>query len=195
MFLEPSWKVSMLEKCPFWSENSVIYGGARWSDSNATLQSSFIQHSPVNVGYFQVCIGVWLDDLELILKSRPITVAGTREPDLSLHVYLCGQVSDEGYGGVTEWADISAALRSNLTLFQCWSFSHSNKCIRYTSSRLLAVCGRFESGTCERSRTVSSFLHSTSFHLFRSLFFFEVSNCLDKWHAYRVEGGVGFTNI
>ncbi|VDP16573.1 unnamed protein product [Heligmosomoides polygyrus] len=46
-------------------------------------------------------------------------LSGTREPDLSLHVYLCGQVSDEGYGGVTEWADISAALRSNLTLFQC----------------------------------------------------------------------------
>ncbi|EPB71420.1 tissue inhibitor of metalloproteinase [Ancylostoma ceylanicum] len=46
-------------------------------------------------------------------------IAGTRQPDGSPHVYLCGQVTDSGFGGVSEWSNVSPALRANLTTFQC----------------------------------------------------------------------------
>ncbi|EYC05026.1 hypothetical protein Y032_0084g1739 [Ancylostoma ceylanicum] len=51
--------------------------------------------------------------------GREYLLSGTRQPDGSPHVYLCGQVTDSGFGGVSEWSNVSPALRANLTTFQC----------------------------------------------------------------------------
>ncbi|VDM78727.1 unnamed protein product [Strongylus vulgaris] len=46
-------------------------------------------------------------------------LSGSRQTDGSLHTYLCGQISDEGFGGLAPWRTISPALRANLTKFEC----------------------------------------------------------------------------
>ncbi|KAK6726019.1 hypothetical protein RB195_004375 [Necator americanus] len=53
------------------------------------------------------------------LLSANSRISGTRRSDGKLYVYLCGQVTDEDYGGVSEWANVSPTLRGNLTTFLC----------------------------------------------------------------------------
>lgn len=59
------------------------------------------------------------------LLNQMHEAVGTRHHDGSLHVYLCGQVTDSGFGGVSEWNQVSPALRANLTTFQCWMMDES----------------------------------------------------------------------
>ncbi|RCN28357.1 hypothetical protein ANCCAN_25899 [Ancylostoma caninum] len=51
--------------------------------------------------------------------GKEYLLSGTRQADGTLHVYLCGQVTDSGFGGVSKWSNVSTALRANLTTFQC----------------------------------------------------------------------------
>ncbi|RCN29145.1 hypothetical protein ANCCAN_25100 [Ancylostoma caninum] len=60
-----------------------------------------------------------LDSFHDIRNNHMQESVGTRQADGTLHVYLCGQVTDSGFGGVSEWSNVSTALRANLTTFQC----------------------------------------------------------------------------
>ncbi|WKY11710.1 hypothetical protein Q1695_003353 [Nippostrongylus brasiliensis] len=51
--------------------------------------------------------------------GKQYLLSGSHNDDGTLHVYICGQVSDDGYGGASLWANVSPALRANLTTFHC----------------------------------------------------------------------------